>query len=412
MSSTRRYKGKSVSDKEDGAVPQTDESTVSDNLVLSMLTTMQTTMNTILESVNDNQKRYDQLYQDIKGPEGINECLSEVQEASGKNSDSISKLEKENEQLRKEVQVLKGVVIHLAQKQDRTDAAVLDLQGRSMKPNILIHGYPETEEEKLYTDIPRKIDEKLGVKNIKFIEIHRIGSKEKKVIPGQEPRPRIIAAHLSDPGRKSEILDAAKELDDEEFRVTNQYPDEVRDRRSRLYAVKAKLEAKQPPTRSDLKYDKLVFKNGSIHREKVELPSAESLLSVSSDDKLLDKLKQIKLTKGEEYTEKRNFFVSHAAKTESLNAIKNFSTKVLYETGVNSATSNVLVYRYTDSKDEIHEGWINDHEFGAGQSILRMMKENGYMNCSVVMSRWLGDHLGYKRFNVFQNNAKSALSNL
>ena len=73
---------------------------------------------------------------------------------------------------------------------------------------------------------------------------------------------------------------------------------------------------------------------------------------------------------------------------------------------------NVLVYRYLDSNEVIHEGWINDHEFGAGQSILRMMKENNYVNCSVIMSRWLGDHLGIKRFKVFQTNAKSAISNL
>ena len=63
MSSTRRNKGKSVSDKEEGAVPVTDNhdnadqsGSTSDNLVLSMLTTMQTTMNTILESVNENKK--------------------------------------------------------------------------------------------------------------------------------------------------------------------------------------------------------------------------------------------------------------------------------------------------------------------------------------------------------------------
>ena len=350
------------------------------------------------------------MYEDIRGPEGIRECLCEVQEAAGKNTDCINKLEKENVQLRKEVQVLKDVVIHLAQKQDRTDAAVLDLQGRSMKPNILIHGYPETEHEKLYVDIPKKMDEKLDVKNIKFIEIHRIGSKERNVPAGQIPRPRIIAAHLADPGRKSEIFDAAKELDDDEFRITNQYPDEIRDRHSRLFAVKAELDAKQQ--RSDLKYDKLVLKNGSIHREKVELPSAESLLSVSSDDRLLEKLKSIKLSKGEEYNEKRNFFVSHAAKTETVSAVKNFATKVLYETGASSASSNVLVYRYLDSKDVVHEGWINDHEFGAGQNILKMMKENDYQNCSVIMSRWLGDHLGTKRFNLFKNNAKSAISNL
>ena len=109
------------------------------------------------------------------------------------------------------------------------------------------------------------------------------------------------------------------------------------------------------------------------------------------------------------FSAKANTIVSYASVAKCYKDVSQFSLKVLSKDNTLPATSNVLVYSFTDRNGELHEGYCNDREFGAGQCILKKMKEKDFNDRVLIMSRKVGEHLGIKRFSVFEDNATSAL---
>ena len=59
------------------------------------------------------------------------------------NSSEVESLRQENSYLRKELQVLKSVVINLDRRVSQQESEIIDLKGRSFRDNILIHGLEE-----------------------------------------------------------------------------------------------------------------------------------------------------------------------------------------------------------------------------------------------------------------------------
>ena len=149
-----------------------------------------------------------------------------------------------------------------------------------------------------------------------------------------------------------------------------------------------------------------------MYHEKVSIPKAHEILEATSNKATEEKLKKINIVEGDKFTDKKNIIISKAGTVKNFNEVRQFALKAVLEGNCASATSNVLVYRFRDNKDVIQEGWDNNHEFGAGQSILRALQEDDHENVVVVMSRWVGDHLGVSRHQIFVNNALSAVDQL
>ena len=352
------------------------------------------------------------LSDEISGASGLKHHLSELQEQSGLQEDRMRKLEEENVKLKSELTVLKNIVIHTNHRVTHNETQITDLKIRSMNANILIHGIKENQSENLNNDISQLFDDELGLSDIKFSSIHRLGSKPSVELKPQQgvkqkqPKPRIIVARLSNPDMKQKIITAALNSD-VNFRVTSQHPEELRDARTRLYHVKNEYEEKE--IECEIKGSKLVLKeSGSIFREKVTLPSP-AVLMTATDPQVKAQLDKIDVYQGDSFNDKGNHIVSYASKVNSFKEVKNFSIKVLASEQAIPANSNVLVYSFADANGSVHEGWVNDREFGAGLDILKSAKEQKYENYAVVLSRKLGDHLGFKRHQVFQDNALSAI---
>ena len=352
------------------------------------------------------------LSDEIRGDSGLKRHLSELQEQSGSQEDRMRHLEEENAKLKRELTVLKNIVIHTNHRVTHNETQITDLKIRSMSANILIHGIKEKQGENLNDDISQLFNDELGLTDIKFSSIHRMGSKPSAEIKPHQgvkqknPKPRIIVARLANPEKKSDIITKALNSD-VNFRVTNQHPEELRDARSRLYHVKSEYDEKEIDC--EIKGSKLVLKDsGAIYREKVTLPSPEVLLT-ATDPQVKSQLDKIDVYQGDTFRDKGNHIVSFSSKVNSFKEVKNFSLKVLASEQAIPANSNVLVYSFLDTNGSVHEGWVNDREFGAGLDILKSAKEQEYQNYAVILSRKLGDHLGFKRHQVFQDNALSAI---
>ena len=300
------------------------------------------------------------------------------------------------------------------------ETQITDLKQRSMNTNILIHGVQEKSHENLPVVIRDLFNTELGIPNVSFASIHRMGkppspkdssNESDSEAPalgaeGKKSKPRIIVARLTNPAVKQDILSKASSLR-LNFKVTSQSPEELRDARSRLYYVKEDYDAKEVDCQ--IRGSNLVFKStGNIFREKVSLPTPETLLT-ASEPEIKEKLDKIVVHKGDIYHSQGNHIASFAAKVRSYKEVSDFTMKVLSSANAVPANSNVLVYKFTDSNGVDHDGWCNDREFGAGQDILRHAKSEECDNFAVIMSRKVGEHLGFKRHKVFQDNAYSAI---
>ena len=77
------------------------------------------------------------------------------------------------------------------------------------------------------------------------------------------------------------------------------------------------------------------------------------------------KLDKIDTTTGDTSKDQGNVIVSQACTAETFANVRNFALKVQSDESSISADSNEIVYRFTDNKGDIHEGWSNDREYGA-----------------------------------------------
>ncbi|XP_056022092.1 uncharacterized protein LOC130054978 [Ostrea edulis] len=202
------------------------------------------------------------------------------------NTSELESLRKENFCLRRELQVLKSVVINLDRRLTQQENEVVDLRGRSMRDNILIHNLPEEEDEDLSHKVRGLIKEHLQI-DVNFVRIHRNGQKN-----SGSTRPRTITGKLQNSSNKDRILSAIRQkretsgLSDMLFYITPQTPLQMNENKKKLQEMNNKYREENVKTK--IVGNKLVFPNGNIYRDRVLPPRAEDILMM--DDQEVDKL--------------------------------------------------------------------------------------------------------------------------
>ena len=88
-------------------------------------------------------------------------------------------------------QVLQSVVINLDRKVTQQEKEIIDLKGKSIRDNILIHNLTE-ENEDLFNRVPRLIKEHIQLDDINIIGIQRNGARFQG-----NTRPRAITGNLT-----------------------------------------------------------------------------------------------------------------------------------------------------------------------------------------------------------------------
>lgn len=181
--------------------------------------------------------------------------------------DILSKQDNIGKQLNEERKKLQKLAVEfesLSKSNDSMKEEMVDLQSRSMRDNLLFFGFsePATFDERRSEDCARKIlnfcAETLKIENahseIKIERAHRVGK-----YVSQKSRPIVVKFnHYPD---KTKIKSKAfTELKDSNYRVSEQFPKAIQDRRKQLIPVMVK--AKQDGKNAHLSYDKLII-NGS-----------------------------------------------------------------------------------------------------------------------------------------------------
>ncbi|CAL9687714.1 unnamed protein product [Knipowitschia caucasica] len=178
----------------------------------------------------------------------------------------VEVLQQENASLRIEVNNLRTQTVKLQEESKTNQNHILDLQSRSMRDNIIIHGLPEQQKETYQTT--EKIVMSFLTNNLKMEEgearriqvarAHRLGREREG-----DSRGRPIVAKLLDPRHKTTIMGRAKELKGTKLSLSDQFPPEIMRRRRLLQPVFA--EARSAGKRAKLSVDKLYI-DGVLYR--------------------------------------------------------------------------------------------------------------------------------------------------
>lgn len=226
------------------------------------LTAIDSRVSHLENSVTESNKRLNDLEEskafDIQSTEDIRSSLHDMKKQLTIERTSTDKLTLEVNALRKE--------------NSRLSEEALDLQTRSMRDNLLFFNIPECSSfeerkaENCINKIQKFCSEALKMENTENIKIdraHRIG----RYIPSKT---RPIVAKLNYFQDKVNIKQRAyTELKDSAYRVADQLPREIKERRQVLYPVMQK--AKQLGKRAVMSNDKLYVDGRQITADEVRV---------------------------------------------------------------------------------------------------------------------------------------------
>lgn len=164
----------------------------------------------------------------------------------------------------------------VTQENIRLNEQLLDLQSRSMRDNLLFHNIDEcsTREERLNENCVEKIqsffETKLNItdaRDVKIDRAHRIG-------PFRANKTRPVVVKFNFFQDKLRVKQAANDkLKNTDYRVSEQYPKTIQDRRKTLYPAFA--QARRDGKRAYLSYDKLYI-DGTMYTADNLPPGAAS----------------------------------------------------------------------------------------------------------------------------------------
>ena len=196
------------------------------------------------------------------------DTFDEIRQRNDMNSQQVTMLKNENQSLKSDLSQIKADFHNL--KED-----YLDLKSRSMQENLLFFGLAEQrpadgqmrpERENVEAKLRDFLSNELSlespniIENIVFDRVHRLGPPRRDIYD----KPRPIIAEFEKFTDRETIRKAGIQLNsnpDSRFRIREQYPEEIENRRRQLYPVMYRLN-KIPNNRVTLIKDR-VYVNGS-----------------------------------------------------------------------------------------------------------------------------------------------------
>lgn len=334
--------------------------------------------------------------------------MRRIEDKTIENAKDIESLEKELDEYKFQLKLIANVVVRQDQQIAFLSKKVNEAQQREMYSNIVISGIIEKQNE-----VPLRVFNKFVTNQLQIQELipahraYRIGSGK--------TRPLIV--ELRDPYTyKSRIyshvanLKGKKNADGARYFVSDHLPDAYNEDRRRINDLisenkkkagdeKLSLSAKRGRLLIDDKpYKKAIYTPGPAHIFK-------------PDPKLRQLADEIHMVKGDEETLNESHFVAYAAAVQDLEDIQAAYTKVKIKFA--SASHVVSAFCLPGKQAPTLQDYTDDGEFGAGRTILNLLKEEKLMNIVVFMIRFHGgQNLGPIRFEKIKKVSQSAIQNL
>ncbi|KAJ8362218.1 hypothetical protein AAFF_G00388660 [Aldrovandia affinis] len=219
-----------------------------------------------LRDIHESLSFMKQQLQKLDLLEKLRDEVAELKHSVEFNNALIETLKADNASVRVEVNELKRQTTELRAEKVQMANVILDLQCRSMRDNIIIHGVPEQGKETYQQseEVAKSfLKDELKMwpseaEAIRFSIVHRLGRAK----AGLQP-PRPIVAKTVDLKMKSSIMAKGRELKGSKYSITDQFPPEILRRRRLLSPIMT--EARKSKKKVRLSIDKL-FIDGILYK--------------------------------------------------------------------------------------------------------------------------------------------------
>ena len=187
--------------------------------------------------IRESLKAIQQQLQKLNLLEQLTNDVKDLKASVQFNNSLIEVLKADNASLRNDVNNLKRLTDELQHDKVNMTNDILDLQCRSMRDNIIVHGLAEVKnethqksEELLKTFLSGNLKMDVNeVEAVHFSRVHRLGKAK-----ADQQRPRPIVAKTIDSKMKYAVMSKGGELKGTNYAISDQFPAEIMRRRRLL----------------------------------------------------------------------------------------------------------------------------------------------------------------------------------
>ena len=273
-----------------------------------------------------------------------------------------------------------------------------ELEFHQMKQNVIIYNLPYSQGEvpknvvtEFFTTKMKIPKEELAI--LKIDVAHRIGRAN------QRGPSRMVVKMASLDGQLN-LMKYASNLKGTNYSISVQLPKATQERRSAQLGLLKQERQSNPNEKCRLVKDKLLVGKQEIN------PQFEYRPLTPNAGLRFD---SVKLCSSNEITEKGSKFQAHAMRINSDEEASQGLAAVIKDHA--RASHRVYAYRYTDPISGIVvTGHSDDREWGASKLVLEQLNQVS-ASCLVVITRYFGGiNLGHRRFDLYQQAARAAAS--
>ena len=366
------------------------------------------TLKEVLCAINQLHVKIEELGLVKKDIDNLDDRLTNVEDSVDHCTGVISTIKHDQEDMAKDISLLKSIIVRQQAEINSLQSQTADLQARSMRNNLLFHGLLEVKDENCEMLVRREL-EKHGIKEHIHIErIHRLG-----VMNPNADNPRPIVAKFPDHDFNVILEHAKKFPRDKGFFITRQFPQEFREKRSKMRSTVEEYKAKDNTCKTKITHDGKLYVNGNLHKTRFVKPSVQATLALSPSD-IQNLTGKYQFAQGKQIFEGGSSFSAAAIHVKNINEAREAYQAFLLKPACLAARHNIGVYRvFSPVTSKTEEEWEDDHDHGAGRVLKDILHKKNITNVALFVRRGTDStRLGHRRTKCLVEAAISALDKL
>lgn len=372
--------------------------------------------NAVFHEQDGLQPKVTKIEEDIyQEPGGLKPTTLALEQSVTSHDTEITELKLQNQQLRRELEILKGIN---RRQQDQIGSAkddIVYLTSKTMAKNITISGLKEEKNENPKAVVTKFIHETLNAPLDEQCEIkiaHRVG-----IFDPETEFPRMMVVKCT-AALKSVVLDSYKAYKESEERrgnvplqyyVNEQLPDKIMEKQKEvrhfIWEQKRKDDSLPKDQKASIKVQNdIVYINRQPVQHKLPPVKMSEMFPTPQDQQKLD---SITLSKSDDKTVKNSVFQAFAmhASTSAEAHLAHRKVRV-----ANPSVSHVIAAFVSGENGYAFD---DDGEYGSGLRLVRAIQAAGYTDLVVVVARRFGgQHIGAQRFCIINELALQAIRKL
>ena len=330
-----------------------------------------------------------------------------IKTVSRRSHSNSQKIESLKISLEEKVKYLEGRNVRLETQVEDMARKLEDLEFRSKRHNIVIHGLLESGDEKARKrDAAKRTAYEFFKSTMQCTETNKI-SIDIAHRMGGEPgsgRPRPLVVYMQTRTSKDYVMSKVTNLVDGRISVNEQLPKPMVERRLSQLQEYKKLRTNLGKDKVKLVRDRLVV-NGKVKEQQlVKNPLKPMAAAVDAEE--------IVWTQTEQQTENKSIFWGQGTPINSIEDAQEGLAKILEEDENAKATHIVYAYRFTDEKGVVVEGHDDNGEVGASRILMEELCRINANAIIAVLRHYGGRNLGPKRFKLYREHAQALMTGL